>query len=1614
MTTLNTRQQLIKRIHRISDKQLASADEKNFKAFVEQVVHVHPDDDQLGWEAEANFGILYGLYRFASQRRDDGPLLKVFNPDLESDGWASKHSVVYYCQRDMPFLVDSLRMALNRLGMNIHLFESSLLWAVRDDSGVLQATTGKQAGGAQRESIGYIIIDHCSDAEQLSDISKTLRDALEDVALVVGDFQPMLQCLDNCITEVSSLGGNHAEELAFLEWLRDGNFTFLGMAEFRLGDTPDGITISEGADARLGLMKNREPLEPALLAQLCDGFGNFYKAEPALAFTKTAQKSTVHRAVYADYIIIKRYNSEGKVIGETRVLGLYTSGMYFQSIDRIPLLRAKAAWLEERSQLDNASHNGKTYKAIIERHPRDEMIQASHQELQDTLLGIWKIYERRAVRLFIRIDTFEKFVSCIVYLPREAVRMERQIEHLLGAALDTRDCDITTQFMAESVLARIHLIYRVSNDRFRSLDREALEADICDLTRDWNQRFSEICIERFGEERGRQLAYRYQGAFPSAYQDRFTPMLGVSDLELCTQLHDRDDISISLFQEVGADRKSLRLKLFHREESLQLSDVMPLLENMGSRVLVEHPFHICPVGESDIWMHDFSLEHDIDNGMALNIDVVGETYQDALRAIWKGRAENDTFNRLVFGARLDWRSVALIRAYARYLKQLGSLFSMEFVASVLCSHVEICRDLMALFRCLFDPRRSENKQGDRIKKLRQRILDGLDSVQNLNEDQVLRQYLAVIDATLRTNFFQIDDEGNYRECIAFKITTRKLDFAPEPRPEFEIYVFSPRVEGVHLRGGKVARGGIRWSDRLEDFRTEILGLVKAQQVKNAVIVPTGAKGGFVARRGSSLTTREAFQAEGIACYRLFISSLLDITDNRVGDKVARPEGVVCRDDEDPYLVVAADKGTATFSDIANEIAAQHQFWLGDAFASGGSNGYDHKAMGITARGAWVAVQRHFRELGVNVQEQDFTVVGIGDMAGDVFGNGMLLSKHIKLVAAFNHLHIFIDPDPDPEAAWEERKRLFDLPRSSWTDYNAKLISKGGGVFERSAKQIPLSAAMRKLLGCKDKTLAPNALIKLLLKSQVDLIWNGGIGTYVKSSTESHADVGDHANDILRVDGRDLQCRVVGEGGNLGLTQLGRMEFSRNGGICNTDFVDNAAGVDCSDHEVNIKILLNAKVESEDLTVKQRNKLLAKMTDAVGELVLENNSSQTLAISVAQFRRHKHHHDYLRFLEHLEESGRLQRGLEYLPDNDTIKDLHGEDKSWTRPELAVLVSYAKVELKEQLLEADLSADEWVAKRIFNAFPEALHKKYGSDIYDHRLAKEIIATQLANDMVNLMGFSYSLRQHISVGASAAQTATAFVTVMELFDLGSLWQEVEALDYQIDSAVQYELLHQIMRLGRRTTRWFLRNKHDVSPQHVVSRMKADFSRVIPRVPELQGQGLGALWSQQVEQWTQESVPDDIASRIAAFDAYFLLPGAIDAALDSDCDAEDMVDLLFSFVDLLSLDWTLEKLIEWQPDSRWQDLARESYVDNLEVLLRQLIVGLRQHSDNSNQELISQWQHTNRHRIDRYLSMTNSLRATATQDLSVFTVILRELQDLVEASLVNVSGAESREQKR
>lgn len=1604
------RRELITRIVHIADQELASKDAKQFRLFLEQVIHVHPEENLFKQSDRECFSAFYGLYSFGLERQIGETKVKILNP--EAEGWVSERTLIYFCQQDVPFLVDSLRMALNRMRIDIYLMQSNPVVLSRNESGLINDLQPEDGQKAVREDFGLIFIDQLLDNEERSALQAELNRVLEHVNAVVSDFQPMLAKVSTEIERLGELATSRAEseEVAFLEWLRDGNFTFLGVSEFDLKKGKNSVVSKERSADRLGLMRLREPLSAVALSELSPGFAQFHELDENLAFTKSTQRSIVHRGVYSDYVIVKRRDAKGRPIGEIRFLGLYTSRLYNLSIQQIPLVRRKAEWILKHSQLDSSSHNGKTLISIMEGHPRDELIQDSGRDLLDTLLGIWKIYERKTVRLFVRSDPYEKFASCIIYLPRESLRtrLREAIEERLGKALNATESEFTTQFLAESVLARIHIVFHITDGCYRQIDIASLEADLAQIVKDWDSRLEEQILESWPGDAGRRLARRFVGAFPAAYQDQVSVGEAVDDLKRFIDLKDDSELAISFFKDGSDAPDMMRLKLFRREASLELSDLIPMLENLGFRVLVEHPYRIESADGTLIWMLDFRLRFVLDLRGPLDVDAVRSNFVAAFLAIWHERSESDAFNRMVLGARLDWRSVVLLRSYARYLKQIGVQASQGFIAEVLSRHLDITRNLIALFRTLFDPRlagsesrseRSLHKREERAGRLREKIVEALDDVANLNEDQVLRAYLELINATQRTNFFQLDLEGQPKSWLSIKVATRELEQAPEPRPAYEVFVYSPRMEGVHLRNGKVARGGIRWSDRPEDYRTEVLGLVKAQQVKNAVIVPLGAKGGFVVKHPP--VDRDAWLLEGKECYRTLIRGMLDITDNVVGSKICHPDQVVCRDGDDPYLVVAADKGTATFSDIANEISKEYSHWLGDAFASGGSHGYDHKKMGITARGGWVAVQRHFRELGLNVDTDPFTVVGIGDMSGDVFGNAMLLSKKTRLVAAFNHQHIFIDPDPDPEPSWKERQRLFGMSRSSWEDYKSNLISSGGGVFSRSSKSIPVSPEMQECFQIEEKQLTPTELINRLLKAPVDLIWNGGIGTYVKSSEESHSEVGDRANDYLRVNGEDLRCRVFGEGGNLGITQLGRIEFAHHGGICNTDFIDNSAGVDCSDHEVNIKIALNALVQKEKMTLSERNSLLASMEDRVSSLVLRNNYDQTLAISLACQRREQYHHAYQHFMEYLEAQGYLKRSLEYLPDEETLSERAAKGLHWTRPELSVLVSYAKVVLKESLAAEHIGSEGWTREYLHGGFPEELVDAYRKPLSRHRLKNEIVATQLANRMVDRMGFTYVYRMQDSVGASVSEVARAFTLTMNIFALEELWGEIEKLDYRVRAETQHDLWQQIMRLGRRGTRWYLRHRRKQEPASVARQMRQGFNSLNGNLYELMPSDWREIVDTTSARYEAENVPKSLARSVAILDAKFLLPGITTLAQELNRDVGEVAKLRLGLSGILSTYWLLQMLIEWNPLSRWQDFARESHVDDLESMMRRLTFALlKKYQEGSVEEIMGKWLEEEKHLVERFQGMVESLKSGSQDDLSVFTVTMRELKGLVDAT--------------
>lgn len=1420
MVNTETTDKLIAQIYEQVAQRVEAPERERLTPFIQAYFATYPLDELEGRNPQDVYGATLNCWRFIQQLESDQPKIGIINPDYDTYGWQSPHSVIAILVQDSPFVVDSIRIELNRHRIAIHTIHSTTLRIARDDSGDFQALFGNDeeadlAPGQHlsREAMVFMEVTRQSDASFLLELEDTFHDILVEVRSTVTDYQPMRDKALQLAEQIE----DSVEAAAFLRWLADDHFTFQGYTEYQIDSAQPSLDSAAIALNAMGLCCRDS-------ADLCDDINYELRAKDGadnalapLYFSKSRLRSRVHRHAYPDYVTVRVDGDNGQYT-EYRFLGLYTSSVYQMSPRRIPVLRDKISYVLEHSGLQMQSHDGKELTQILESFPRDELLQSTNEQLLSITTGIFKIQERRQVRLFVRCDHFGKFVNCLVYTPRDvySTAVREKIESILAAAFGAEDVEFNTYF-SESVLTRTYFVFRVDPNKPREFGALGLEKQVGHVAQQWSDLLSSALQKEFGEEQAVAVASLYENAFPAGYRDDFEPRAAVHDIKKIAELIQPYDISMNLYRLPEETAEQLRFRLFHLAAPLALSDLLPVLEHLGLRVIGERPYEIRRADGAAIWMHDFSVIY----GLSQSIDLraVRKKFQEAFNRVWKGEAESDPFNKLLLGSKLGWREIALLRAYAHYMKQIAVNLSETYIAETLGRYLQVSDAIVDYFHCRFDPDLAATEEAEQ--KVEQNILDLLDGVEQLNEDRIVRYYLALIKATVRTNFFQNDEEGNPKPYFSFKLQPRLIPDVPLPVPMFEVFVYSPRVEGVHLRGGKVARGGLRWSDRREDFRTEVLGLVKAQQVKNSVIVPVGAKGGFVPKRLPKGGSREAMLEEGIACYKIFISGLLDITDNIVGGEIAAPTRVLRKDDDDPYLVVAADKGTASFSDIANELAAQYGFWLGDAFASGGSIGYDHKGMGITARGAWVSVQRHFRERDIDIQKTDFTVVGVGDMAGDVFGNGMLLSEHICLVAAFNHMHIFIDPNPDSAKTFAERKRLFELGRSSWDDYNKDLISAGGGIFVRSAKAIPINAEMRKRFAIDADNLTPNELISALLRAPVDLLWNGGIGTYVKASTEAHNNVGDKANDAVRVDANTLRCQVIGEGGNLGITQLARTEFSLHGGACNTDFIDNAAGVDCSDHEVNIKILLNEVVANGDMTEKQRRKLLESMTDDVADLVLSNNYRQVQTISLAESDAHARHREYRRLISSLEHSGYLNRALEFLPSDEDLNEREAQEQLLTRPELSVLVSYIKGTLKEQLIDSDIAENRYMAQAVESAFPKVLLKKYRKQIGQHRLHKEIVATQIANHMVNRMGITYLERMLLSTGSNVSCIARAYVTSRDIFSLDSHWIAIEQLDHQMPAAMQLRLMRELKRLIRRTSRWFLRNRRsELDPRVEIER--------------------------------------------------------------------------------------------------------------------------------------------------------------------------------------------------
>jgi glutamate dehydrogenase len=1443
----------------------------------------------------------------------------------------------------------------------------------------------------------HIEIDRLVEPQARAEVVSAIERVLGDVRAAVEDWRPMLAALREAVAELerqppAAIAEELTETRSFLQWLLEDHFVLLGYRRHDLvrKDGDDVLALVPGSG--LGLLRaSAEEQASGSFAALPPGSKEMARRpSPVAVVTKANTRSSVHRPGYTDYVGVKRYDAQGQVIGEHRFVGLLTSTAYSARVTEIPLIRGKLAAVAQRAGFLPGSHLGKALVHVFESYPRDELFQVSADDFYEIALGILQLGERQRLRVFVRPDAFGRFVSCLVFVPREvyATELRRKFEEILIESFNGLSAEIEV-LIGDGLLARIQFTVRTTPGQVPQVDRHHIERRLAAVARRWVDELRDALIEEEGEARGIALYKRWSERFPATYRDTTPARAAVVDVRNCDSLADANPFALSLYKPLGASG-TLGFKIYRRGAPVVLSDSLPMLEHMGVRVLSELPYRVGADDAEQVWIHDFSLSAQLADDA--EIETVARLFEDSFGQVFSGRIENDDFNRLVLLAGLAAEQIVVLRAYAKYLRQTGFGLSQAFVEATLAAHPRLAHMLVRFFELRFDPAAQDLDAAARQKGA---ILQALERVTQLNEDRVLRQLLALIEATLRTNHWRTGvghsgAAGPRRSFVTFKFESAKVPGLPEPRPLYEIFVYSARFEGIHLRGGKVARGGLRWSDRPEDFRTEVLGLVKAQMVKNTVIVPVGSKGGFVLKKAPPASDREAYLAEGVACYQDYLRGLLDLTDNRVGDRVVPPPLVLRMDGDDPYLVVAADKGTASFSDYANAISKEYGHWLGDAFASGGSVGYDHKKMAITARGAWESVKRHFRELGVDTQSTEFTVAGIGDMSGDVFGNGMLLSPHIRLVAAFDHRHIFLDPDPDAAASFAERQRLFELPRSSWADYNAELISAGGGVWPRAAKSVPISPQVRARLGIGAETLPPTELVTAILKAPVDLLYNGGIGTYVKAESESHADVGDRANDALRINGNQLRCKVVAEGGNLGVTQRGRIEAALAGVKLNTDAIDNSAGVDTSDHEVNIKILLGLAIADGEMTEKQRNALLAEMTDEVAALVLRDNYFQTQSLSVAARLGGKLLDQQQRFIRHLEKQGRLNRAIEFLPSDDEIDERRTAGRGLTSPELAVLLAYSKMWLFDELMGSDVPEDPWIQSVLVRYFPKPLSQRLGAWIPRHPLKREIVATHVLNSMVNRVGSTFVHRLAEVSGATPPQIVRAYLLTREVFGYVPLWRRIEALDAQVPDALQAEMLIEAGRLTTRAVTWFTRSRRLLEP------MESTFKRLAPAVAALrEGIVKSAQVSPKAQGWIAAGVPEALAAEVAMMEAMFAALDVAEIAEAAQRPLAEVAEVHAAIGARLGLNRLRGHINALAATGHWQGLAKAAFGDDLAGLQRAITSDAVQQPGDGAAARLAAWEARNSGALERAKRLLAELGDKGV-DMAMLSVALRELRNL------------------
>ncbi|MER1995666.1 MAG: NAD-glutamate dehydrogenase [Arthrobacter sp.] len=1543
----------------------------------------------------------------------------------------SDSSVILIVTDDMPFLVDSVTAEIVRQNSGIRLMVHPTFLATRHrdtdtlqqvkrvpnaagissgDTAALPDISGLLGGGENTtriESWIAVEVPRLTDEARREEMVSGLLRVLDDVRVAVRDWSGMRAKVHEIARELATAGPGipdlqQAREL--LTWLDDGNFTFLGYREYDLINEDGEDVLRSSSGTGLGLL--RRSSEAGKVQHLTKAGRAKAREKRALVITKANSRSTVHRAAYFDYIGVKRFDAEGNVTGERRFIGLFATGAYTGSVREVPILRDKVKEVIRRAGFPADSHSGKDLLSILETFPRDELFQIDVDGLLETAQGILRLQERRRTRLFLRPDVYGRFMSALVFLPRDryttSVRLRIQDE--LRSTFNADSIDYEAR-LTESALARLFFRIRLPKGvEITDVDAAALEQRLVDATRSWSEGIDEVLRGKFDRVQAEQLSALWGDAFPMDYRVGYEVEDALEDIARFEDRLQNPDTAPELFVYLpggstdSAEGADARLKLYLLEPR-SLTQILPFLHNLGLEVLDERPFEIRRRDGVDFYLYDLGLRY----GSGVDPLGTGTLLAEAFRAGISGASESDALDRLILGQGLGWRDVVVFRSYAKYMRQMGNTNSYGFIADTLLGNPRVTGALGRMFRARFDPALEEDKRTAEMEAARTELDAGLEQVPTLDADRVLRTFANLIEATLRTNFYQ------GKPYVSHKLNTAVIDGAPFPRPKYEIWVYSPRVEGVHLRFGEVARGGLRWSDRREDFRTEILGLVKAQTVKNAVIVPTGAKGGFYAKQlPDPAKDRSAWMEEGKESYRTFIRGLLDITDNLVvtedGGQVCPPENVVRHDGDDSYLVVAADKGTASFSDIANALSDEYGFWLGDAFASGGSVGYDHKAMGITARGAWESVKRHFSELGVDTQNEDFTAVGVGDMSGDVFGNGMLLSEHIRLVAAFDHRHVFLDPNPDAARSHAERRRLFELPRSSWADYDESLISEGGGVFPRQSKSIPISAQVREVLGLDSGVtrLSPPELLRAILKAPVDLLYNGGIGTYIKASTETNAEVGDKANDAIRIDGRDVRAKVIGEGGNLGMTQRGRIEAALTGVILNTDAIDNSAGVDCSDHEVNIKIFVDRMVAAGRLDASERSEFLHSMTDEVGRLVLQDNIDQNMLLLNDRQRVIEWSPSFERLMDWLEEHAGLDRGLEALPTKDELRARVAEGQGLTAPELSVLAAYAKIELTRALTASDLADDPYFRGTLRRYFPKQLVERFDDQLDTHPLRREIISTMVANDMINIGGITFAFRVMEETSASEATVARAFTALREIYAIDDVVAALGELPASFPTETWTTIHLDMRRLLDRAVRWFVNHvgrgssiDEDIQAfKPIVEPLRKDLMRFMRGADRDRVEAA-------LEKASGWDVPKDLATYWAEqFESYGLLDVAL-ATRQVEEPAENIAAVYYAVYDRYGIDDLLERITKLPRGDRWQALARAALRDDLYSTVADMTVAALQATPSMDGAdpvaRVEAWEQENADNLERATKMFAEVNQLEQDDMASLSVALRLLRSIV-----------------